>query len=73
VRLISLRVLARLSQTELADATGFSQSLISILEGGAHEPRQDTWERLFVFLNSAVTLDVKPDCQRGKRKGRAPA
>jgi transcriptional regulator with XRE-family HTH domain len=54
LRLTSLRILAGLSQINLAKATGFSQPLISILEAGSHEPRPETWQRLFKFLNLAL-------------------
>ena len=71
LRLTSLRVLARLSQKELADATGFSQSLISTLETGSHQARQKTWEQLFAFLNSAVATDFKRKTKSRKREGHA--
>ena len=54
VRIVSLRIMAGLTQAELAQATGFSQPLISKVEKDKQQPRRQTRLRLLTFLESAV-------------------
>jgi transcriptional regulator with XRE-family HTH domain len=68
IRLASLRIAAQMSQLDLADATGISQSFISMLESGSHKTRPGTWERLFSFLNSALANDSKPAISRRRNR-----
>lgn len=50
-RLKALRASRRLSQSELAEKTGLSRSLISMLESGARSPRTEHLEALADFFN----------------------
>jgi len=52
LRLASLRHAAGLTQAALAQATGVMQSTICKLEGGRHEPRPETRERLLALLEA---------------------
>jgi transcriptional regulator with XRE-family HTH domain len=54
VRLMSLRTLAGLTQSELARSIGVSQSLISLAERNYQQPGHDLRLRLLTFLESAV-------------------
>src|SRR5262249_57077132 len=54
VRLMSLRTLAGLTQSELARKTGVSQSLISLAEKNNHQPGHELRLRLLAFLESAM-------------------
>jgi len=73
LRLTSLRILAGLSQINLAKATGFSQPLISILKAGSHEPRPETWQRLFNYLNLALAKHSNRITGNGNRRGSLPS
>ena len=68
IRLASMRILARLTQAKLAQTSGLSQSLISILETGSHRPRKQTLERLFAFLNDALAQESEPSIGSHNRK-----
>jgi transcriptional regulator with XRE-family HTH domain len=53
-RLASMRIIAGLTQVTLARATEFSQSLISKLEAGEHQPKPETRQRLLAFLGRTL-------------------
>ncbi len=49
-----------LSQTELAELCGTTQSAIARLESGGRPPRIDTLLRLAVALDSDLVVELKP-------------
>ena len=49
-----------LSQTELADLCGTTQSAIARLESGGRPPRIDTLLRLAVALDSDLVVELRP-------------
>ena len=53
-----LRVQAELSQKDLADRVGTTQSAIARMENGSAEPKIATLERLAEALNTELTLRV---------------
>ena len=52
-RLVSLRIMAGLTQAQLGSAVGVPSSQISALERCRHEPRERTRQRLLAVLESA--------------------
>jgi predicted transcriptional regulator len=59
-RLLSMRIMAGLTQAALAQAAGYSQGLICKLEGGKHQPRPVTSQRLLAFLERALNVPRAP-------------
>lgn len=57
---IRLRRLRGLSQAELAEQMGTSQSFVSRLERGLTNPRASTIERIAEVLDAAIRLEVVP-------------
>jgi DNA-binding XRE family transcriptional regulator len=53
-RLLSLRLMAGLTQSELAHRAGLSASAVHTLERGLCQPRPRTRQRLLAYLNSTV-------------------
>jgi predicted transcriptional regulator len=49
-----------LSQTELADLCGTTQSAIARLEAGGRPPRIDTLLRLAMALDSQLVVELRP-------------
>jgi transcriptional regulator with XRE-family HTH domain len=56
-----------LSQAELAELTGTTQSAIARLEGGGRPPRIDTLLRIAEALDCELIVDLRPRTQ--SRKG----
>jgi transcriptional regulator with XRE-family HTH domain len=56
-----------LSQAELAELTGTTQSAIARLEGGGRPPRIDTLLRIAEALDCELIVDLRPRTQ--PRKG----
>jgi predicted transcriptional regulator len=50
-----------LSQTELAELCGTTQSAIARLESGGRPPRIDTLLRLAVALDSELVVELRPN------------
>jgi len=55
-----LREARGLTQTELAQRMGVTQSVIARLELGGVEPRFTTLERVAAALDSKLTIDIQP-------------
>lgn len=68
-RIAEERVRRSLSQRELAELTGTTQSAIARLEGGSRAPRLDTLLRVAHALDCALELDLRPrtTIERGGR------
>jgi predicted transcriptional regulator len=49
-----------LSQTELAELCGTTQSAIARLESGGRPPRIDTLLRLAIALDSEIVVELRP-------------
>jgi len=56
---LSLRLMAGLTQGELAHKTGLSPSAVTTLERGLCKPRPSTRNRLLAYLDSALTRRLK--------------
>ena len=54
-RMCALRQKMNLSQREVADAVGISQSSYAMIEGGYRHPRKEVEKKLALFFN--VTVD----------------
>ena len=54
-----------LSQTELAELCGTTQSAIARLESGGRPPRIDTLLRLAAALDSDLVVELRPSRRRG--------
>ena len=59
-RIATERARRSLSQRELAELTGTTQSAIARLEGGSRAPRLDTLLRVANALDCALELDLRP-------------
>ena len=68
-RIAQERVRRSLSQRELAELTGTTQSAIARLEGGSRAPRLDTLLRVANALDCSLELDLQP---RTTIKGGSP-
>ncbi len=58
--IICTRVAAGLSQKELADKIGTTQSVIARLESGTHTPSVSTLKRVAVATNSKLNISFVP-------------
>jgi transcriptional regulator with XRE-family HTH domain len=56
-----------LSQAELADLTGTTQSAIARLESGGRPPRIDTLMRIADALDCELKVELRPRTRRGAR------
>ncbi len=63
--LVSIRKACGLTQVELAERMGVSQSNISQIESGAREPRVGWVLRYAAATGARVDIDVKPGDGRG--------
>jgi transcriptional regulator with XRE-family HTH domain len=61
-----------LSQTELAELCGTTQSAIARLESGGRPPRIDTLLRLAVALDSDLVVELRPAGSSRARTSLAP-
>ncbi len=59
-RIAQERARRSLSQRELAELTGTTQSAIARLEGGSRAPRLDTLLRVANALDCALELELRP-------------
>ena len=59
-QVVSRRKELGLSQTELAELCGTTQSAIARLESGGRPPRIDTLLRLAVALDSELIVELRP-------------
>jgi len=57
----------RLSQRQLAELCGTTQSAIARLEGGSRAPRTDTLIRVADALDCELVVRLRPRTKRGKR------
>lgn len=71
--LIDARIKARLSQAELAERMGTSQSTIARLESGAAKPSLSTLERFAKATGMRVRVSLEPAKQARKGKPRKAA
>ena len=71
--LIDARTRANLSQQELADRMGTSQSTIARLESGASKPSISTLERIAKATGTKVRISLEPDVRPRHRKPRKAA
>lgn len=58
--LIELRIRRGLTQAQLAERVGTTQSAISRLEAGQVEPTLDTLRRVAAALDSRVEIHIRP-------------
>ena len=68
-RIAQERAQRSLSQRELAELTGTTQSAVARLEGGSRAPRLDTLLRVANALDCTLELDLRP---RTKIEGGSP-
>jgi transcriptional regulator with XRE-family HTH domain len=59
-RIAQERARRSLSQRELAELTGTTQSAVARLEGGSRAPRLDTLLRVANALDCVLELDLRP-------------
>ena len=59
-RIAAERARRSVSQRELAELTGTTQSAIARLEGGSRAPRLDTLLRVANALDCSLELDLRP-------------
>ena len=71
--LIDARMKAKLSQAELAQRMGTSQSTIARLESGSAKPSLSTLERFAKATGTRVRVILEPAAQARKRKPRKAA
>jgi transcriptional regulator with XRE-family HTH domain len=71
--LIDARIKARLSQAELAERMGTSQSTVARLESGAGKPSLSTLERFAKATGMRVRVSLEPARQARKGKSRKAA
>jgi transcriptional regulator with XRE-family HTH domain len=70
--LIEARTRANLSQHQLAERMGTSQSTIARLESGASRPNLSTLERIAKATGTRVRITLEPtEKPRNRRQGRA--
>jgi transcriptional regulator with XRE-family HTH domain len=69
-QLIEARVRAGLTQAEVAERMGTSQSTIAHLEGGGAQPSLSTLRRFAKATGARVrvTLEAKPESKKARRK-----
>jgi HTH-type transcriptional regulator/antitoxin HipB len=60
-RVRELRESRGMSQSELAQRMGTTQSVVARLEAGGVEPRFDTLDRVAAALNSTLIVDIRPN------------
>jgi transcriptional regulator with XRE-family HTH domain len=68
-RIAQERTRRSLSQRELAELTGTTQSAIARLEAGRRAPRLDTLLRVANALDCALELDLRPRTTIERRSG----
>lgn len=66
-RLIGFRIKNSLSQSELAERCGTTQSAIARLESGEHEPRLETLTKVASALGAKLTLELEFSSKRSER------
>jgi transcriptional regulator with XRE-family HTH domain len=71
--LIDTRMKAKLSQAELAQRMGISQSTIARLESGSAKPSLSTLERFAKATGTRVRVSFEPAARVRKRKPRKAA
>ena len=71
--IIEARVRAKLSQQQLAERMGTSQSTIARLEGGGTKPSFTTLERIAKATGTRVRISLEPATQPRSRKSRSAA
>ena len=71
--LIAARVRAKLSQQQLAERMGTSQSTIARLEGGGTKPSFTTLERIAKATGTRVRISLEPTTQPRSRGPRSAA
>lgn len=71
--LIEARTRAHLSQAEVAERMGTSQSTIARLESGAAKPTLSTLERFAEATGTRVRVSLEPAARSRKRKARKAA
>ena len=71
--LIEARVRAHLSQQQLAERMGTSQSTIARLESGVAKPSFTTLERIAKATGTRVRISLEPTTQSRNRKSRNAA
>lgn len=71
--LIAARTQAKLSQAELAQRMGTSQSTVARLESGTAKPSLSTLERFAQATGTRVRLSLEPTGRSGKAKPRRAA
>jgi transcriptional regulator with XRE-family HTH domain len=69
--LIAARAKAKLSQEELAERMGTSQSTIARLESGAAKPSLSTLERFAQATGTRVRVSLVPAAPRKRKPGKA--
>ena len=68
-RIAQERARRTLSQRELAELTGTTQSAIARLEGGSRAPRLDTLLRVANALDCALVVELRPRTIIERRSG----
>lgn len=70
-RIAQERARRSLSQRELAELTGTTQSAVARLEGGSRAPRLDTLLRVANALDCTLELELRPrtSIERGRSDG----
>jgi transcriptional regulator with XRE-family HTH domain len=71
--LIEARIRAKLSQQQLAECMGTSQSTIARLESGGAKPSFTTLERIAKATGTRVRISLEPTTQPRSRKPRNAA
>jgi ribosome-binding protein aMBF1 (putative translation factor) len=66
-QVINRRRAVGLSQAELAELTGTTQSAIARLESGGRPPRIDTLMRIAGALDCELKVELRPRTRRGAR------
>ncbi|MEX2464267.1 MAG: helix-turn-helix transcriptional regulator, partial [Gaiellaceae bacterium] len=63
------RALRKLSQKELAELTGTTQSAIARLEAGGRAPRTDTLLRIANALDCELVVELRPRTKTKTKRG----
>ena len=71
--LTEARIRAKLSQQQLAERMGTSQSTIARLESGTAKPTFTTLERIAKATGTRVRISLEPTAQPRNRKSRSAA